>query len=334
MATFLERFFYKSIPSDISYEDLRSFLKQGIEEHQNLDYKSGEILTGYKEGWIKNGKLVSDEGFVKLAAVVAGFANAEGGLLVLGVRERQEKINGKIVKKRPGAIYPLPDGLITKEMIASKLRSLIQFPIDDLTIVPLRSSNRSKNFVCLIDIPPSIRVPHRVNEQEYYQRYQFETKPMLHYQINDLFGKRFGPSLDLQLEIENILGNEFTLSTVICNYGRAIAKYPMCLWKLDSGDYSIIRVGPGPFGNKEPTFGQYIPGANVVVYPYLHLRIHDVRIRANSSDSIAEPIVLECTICAELSPAIKYNFKIYPSEQRIELINKFTVQQGDTEQAI
>lgn len=326
MTIFLERFFHRSIPSDISYEDLRNFLKQSIEEHQNLDYKSGEIIAGYKGSLIKNGKLVNDDGFVKLAAVVAGFANAEGGLLILGVREKQEKINSKIVKKRPGAIYPLPDGVITKEMIASKLRSLIQFPIDDLTIVPLRSSSRSKHFVCLIDIPQSIRAPHRVNEQEYYQRYNFETKPMLHYQIHDLFGKRFGPSLDLHLEIENILGNEFTLVTVINNFGRAIAKYPMCLWHLTSGDYSILNVGPYPNLNQKPKFGQYTPGADTVIYPYIHLRTFDVRMRANSSDSVAEPITLECTICAELSPAIKYNFKIYPSEQRIELIDKSQVQ--------
>lgn len=329
MPSFLERYFHKSVPSDITYEDFLNFRKLGTEENQNLDYKSGELLIGPNGKFIgQNGKLINssvvDEGFEGLAKAIAGFANAEGGLLVLGVREKTEKINGRPVRVHPGAVYPLPLGTITKEMIESKLRSLIQFPIDDLTIVSLIKSNRSKHFVCLIDIPQSIRAPHRVKEIHYYQRYNFETRPMLHYQINDLFGKRFAPSLDLQLGIENILGNEFTLSTIICNYGRAIAKYPMCLWELNSGDYSIIRVGL--FGNQKPTFGQYIPGADVVVYPYLHLRTHDVRIRANSSDSIAEPIALACTICAESSPAIKYNFKIYPSEQRIELESKSLIQ--------
>jgi predicted HTH transcriptional regulator len=84
-----------------------------------------------------------DQGFEALAKALAGFANAEGGLLILGVREKPEKINGRLVKIRPGGIYALPLGTVTKEMIESKLRTLIQFPIDDLTIVPLRLSNRS-----------------------------------------------------------------------------------------------------------------------------------------------------------------------------------------------
>src|SRR5258708_20583608 len=218
MVSFFERFFHKSVPSEITYEDFLEFRKLNIEEHQNLDYKSGELLIGYKGQLIgKNGRLTSDEGFIALAKEVAGFANAEGGMIVLGIREIQEKLNGKIVKVRPGAIHSLPLGTVKKEMIESKLRSLIQFPIDDLTIVPLRSSNRSKSYVYILDIPQSIRIPHRVNEVHYYQRYNFETRPMLHYQINDLFGKRFAPVLDLEVEIVSILDYDITLKTTIYN---------------------------------------------------------------------------------------------------------------------
>lgn len=118
MTSFLERFFHKTIHGDITYDDFLNFRKQNIEEHQYLDYKSGELLVGHEGQWIgRDGKLTTDEGFLKLAAVVAGFANAEGGLLIPGIRELEEKIHRKIVKKRPGAVYALPDGIITTYLL-------------------------------------------------------------------------------------------------------------------------------------------------------------------------------------------------------------------------
>lgn len=322
MVSFLERFFHKTVPSDITYNDFLSFRKQNIEEHQYLDYKSGEILVGHDGQFIgKDGKLIIDEGFIKLAEVVAGFANAEGGLLILGIRELQEKINRKIVKKRPGAVYPLPDGTITKEMIESKLRSLIQFPIDDLTITPLRSSSKSKHFVCLIEVPQSIRAPHRVKERDYYQRYNFETRHMLHYQISDLFGRRFAPSLDLKLEITDTSENEIKLNGILYNFGRAIAKYPMCLWAITNGQYDMTLAGQVLL-QRRTSVAQYTPGSDTVIYPLVHLRLPELAIRATNSNPINSPILLECTICAEAAPAQVYSYEIEPFERQIILTNK------------
>ena len=59
MTSFLERFFRKTIPSDITYEDFLNFRKQNIEEHQYLDYKSGEILVGHEGHCIgRDGKVL------------------------------------------------------------------------------------------------------------------------------------------------------------------------------------------------------------------------------------------------------------------------------------
>jgi hypothetical protein len=326
VTSFLERLFHKTIPSDITYEDFLNFRKQNIEEHQYLDYKSREILVGHVGQWIgKDGKLTTDEGFIKLAAVVAGFANAEGGLLIIGIRELREKIHRKIVKKRPGAVYALPDGIITKEMIESKLRALIRFPIDDLTLVPLRSSSRSKHFVCLIDIPQSIRAPHRVNEQDYYQRYNFETRPMLHYQISDLFGKRFAPSLDLQLEIADVSDDEIKLKGILYNFGRAIAKYPMCIWTITNGEYTMTLTGQVLL-QRRISIAQYTPGSDTVIYPLIHLQLPELTIRATESNPINGPILLECSICAESTPTQIFNYKIEPLERQVQLTNKSLLQ--------
>ena len=54
---------------DITFEDVQAFCKHGFPESQTLDYKS---------------KLPENE---KIADEVAAFANAQGGLLLFGVRE-------------------------------------------------------------------------------------------------------------------------------------------------------------------------------------------------------------------------------------------------------
>ena len=99
-------------------------------------------------------------------------ANAEGGLVVLGVREKPERFRGNVVKIRPGAVTPIPL-TVTRESIEANLLAKIQYPIEGITILPLRWTPRSKGFVYLIDIPPSYRAPHRVHELFYFQRVNF-----------------------------------------------------------------------------------------------------------------------------------------------------------------
>ncbi len=325
MASFIEAYLHKAL-ADIAYDDFKAFCGRRLDENQTLEYKSGELLVGYKGEYIRNGRLDkarAHEGFIKLATSIAGLANAQGGLFVLGVKEVLVRDpNGQIIGKRPGAIYPVPDSIIQKEMIEDKLRELIQFPIDDLTILPLRTTKRGMQSIYLFDVPQSVRVPHRVNQSEYPQRYNFETRPMVHYQISDLFGKRFAPDLDLQVEIVYGASNQpMTLQTTIYNFGRAIAKYPMCIWEITEGPYHFTES----VGNK--TVSQYIPGPNIVIYPYVHHSVPSRLIAANSSDTMmSEPITLEYTICAESTSAQRYVYRVYPIERRIELISKSFIQ--------
>ena len=108
MTTFIERYMKKARPEDISYADLRLFLAQQLKESQTLEYKAGGLLVDLN-GAVRQPLDDSDSyGFPGLAKSIAGFANAEGGLLVLGVRERKEKHAGQVVRIRPGSVDPLP----------------------------------------------------------------------------------------------------------------------------------------------------------------------------------------------------------------------------------
>jgi predicted HTH transcriptional regulator len=197
VTAFLERFLKKTRSEAITFQDFEAFLQQGIEEHQNLEYKSGNLLVDRNGSIIKAKNRWDVIGFSALAKTVAGFANAEGGLLVLGVEEEDEKYDEVVIRRRPGSVTPLPIS-VTKESIENYLQAKIRQPIEGITIVPVYPDKT--HVIYLLDVPQSIRGPHRVDELFYYQRYNFSTLEMQHFQIADLFGKRFAPDLDVELE--------------------------------------------------------------------------------------------------------------------------------------
>jgi hypothetical protein len=330
VTTFLERFFNKQDPT---YQDLENFLQSEIEESLNLDYKSGELLVGHQGKNIVNGKLdnnKSDKGFSDLARVLIGFANAEGGLLILGVQELPETINGKRIKIRPGSIEPLPLGIISKEMIESKLRALIQFPLDDLRIVPLKSPN-NQDFVCLIDVSQSVRAPHQLStDHVYYQRRNFFTEAMEHYQVNDLFGKRLAPSLEISFTADTTQTDQnhrIQLQGILNNFGWVIAKYPMCLITIIDEHYKFAVTG-SPHGWNKVTekSAQYTPGGGNVIYPGIGLDLNMPPITASSPEAYGMPLILRCVLCAELTQPKQYTFLLTPQphvqQQPFQLIEK------------
>lgn len=229
MAGYIEQYFEKAV-EDVSYADFKSFIDQRVEEHQSLEYKPRGILVRKDDSIIKPSSPNEISGFVDLAKTVAGFANAEGGLLVLGVKEHAEKYKGTIVKIRPGAVSPLPP-TISREMIENQLIALIQYPIENIVIKVLHPGPKSKKSIYLIDVPQSRLAPHRVNESRYYQRYNFSTLEMKHFQIEDIFGRRQRPLVSASFKYQRKQTpdpqrlHKYELVIKLTNQGRSMASY-------------------------------------------------------------------------------------------------------------
>jgi len=229
MAGYIDHYFEKSA-KDVTYSDLLSFLGQRIEEHQTLEYKPRGILVRENDSIIKPSSPTEISGFVALAKTIAGFANAEGGLLVLGVKERAEKYKGTTVKIRPGAVSPLPP-TVSREMIENQMVALIQYPIQNIVIKVLHPGQKSKKAIYLIDVPQSRLAPHRVNESRYYQRYNFSTLEMKHFQIEDIFGRRQRPLVSASFGYQKRHTpdpqrlHKYELVIKLSNQGRSMASY-------------------------------------------------------------------------------------------------------------
>ena len=294
MATFLDRYLKKTRPEEITLQDFEAFLQQGNEEHQNLEYKPRGMLVRQNDSIIKSTNRWDVVGFSVLAKVVAGFANAEGGLLVLGVAELEEKYEGVIIKKRPGAVKPLPLN-VTREMIENQLLARIKPTVEGITIVPIYPDET--HVIYLIDVPQSIRIPHRVDELFYYQRMGFSTHELQHFQIADLFGKRLAPDLEVELKWGGGTDDHFIVHPMIRNRGRAVAKYVLCAFTFEPGPYAIGDVAPR-WGNHNGIW-EYQTGPNIVVYPDRLLDTDYLLFRLSNPGAESRPLTFHFGLYAE-----------------------------------
>src|SRR2546427_10897538 len=97
---------------------LEAFLESAIEEGLNLDYK--DIAAAANPD--------------KLSTIISAFANAEGGLLILGVTEKEElDEKGRVVKIRPGRIT-WGSKSVTREKIESMLIDRIRTWVSGLRL--------------------------------------------------------------------------------------------------------------------------------------------------------------------------------------------------------
>ena len=168
--SYINKYFGKD-PDLITHEDIDSFINKKIEENVNLEYKSIPKKLDFEE----------------LAKDVSAFANSEGGLLILGVSEKEE-LDQKT--KKTYRIYPKEitwgEPSLTKEKIEQNLIGKIHPLIEDFRIVPIQ--DQQHNVIFLIDVPQSKNSPHMATpNNKYYKRLNFENQPMGHYEVQNLF---------------------------------------------------------------------------------------------------------------------------------------------------
>ena len=164
-----------------SLEDLNNLITLEIQENLHLDYKDSRSLAKDKRD-----EIVKD---------ISAFANADGGMLIFGIREKDH----------------LPDSLddgvanqdISREWIEQILQSNITPPIVGIEILQIPISAVKSYFV--IQVPKSYRGPHQASDKKYYKRYNFKSSPMDHYEIQDIASRRqrIPQSLMLDLEVDN-----------------------------------------------------------------------------------------------------------------------------------
>lgn len=160
--------------------DLEKYVQLGIQESLHLDYKDSRALAKKQRD-----EIVKD---------VSSFANADGGVLIFGIKEKDhlpESLDEGVLNQE-----------ISREWIDQILQANITPPISGIEIHQIPKNKTNSYYV--VKIPKSYRGPHQASDKKYYKRYNFKSSPMDHYEIQDVASRREilpgQVSLDIKVE--------------------------------------------------------------------------------------------------------------------------------------
>ena len=275
-----------------------------------------EQLIGMSEDLYFDAKTLSNESFAaasdqgSLAKAISAFANADGGVIIYGLEAKRDAEGRDVVQ----AARPLGDPALVQSKILGLVGQLIQPPVEGI-LVETRVGQANRGYV-LVLVPPSDSIPHRVKSgHEYYRRHGSSSLPMEHYELEDMFGRRRRPQLELYWKIKHQIwgnpqeGRSAVIHIGLRNTGRAIAKYPGLLlrncktWRYgtDGNGNWGLPVLPAP----EPQHLRHGGSAERVIYPGVDLDVavilHPVRLGLNIGDTTmgCEDLVVDYEIYAE-----------------------------------
>jgi hypothetical protein len=291
---------------------LEKMVSDGVEETHRLEFKQKRDPNDVE--------LHKDDRRA-LGEALSGFANATGGLLVVGV-----KTDRKTGVDRAAELLLMPDVDQVVDRYRSYLNDCVSPPIGGLRISTVKRADGSGAII--IDVPQGNARPHMSmapNHQRYYRRVADSFIPMLHYEIDEMMRLKASPQLELILAYQSggsIGGNPKNfLAFGLKNISKATAKYPYIFVRSSLAgprlsDYGLDGNGPTLWSRLvqgvagEATFAA---GADMVIHPnqsflvsrfeYLHKL--DERMQYWSADSLHESQVVrfEFTFGCEDAPA-------------------------------
>jgi hypothetical protein len=202
---------YSSLNSE---EDLKELVASRVKENIVLEYKekanrsNGDMGDADKENWSK---------------CLSGFSNSGGGVVVWGVEVRRSDDSAKSLKP----ITRL--SRFERSLKKSLIDTVIPF-VDGVEIEAIPASEgQDIGFIkCLI--PESDKTPHRamLAGREYFKRSVEGFYRLEHFDLEDMFGRRQRPSLDISPSVEETTWEDapaVKLEFFLTNNGRAVARY-------------------------------------------------------------------------------------------------------------
>lgn len=148
-------------------QKLRDFLERKISEGYNLDYKR----AAYEE---------NDSGKREFLKDVTGFANANGGNLIIGCDEPTDDTSVD------GVLFSVQNGDRIAQNYERRCADSIDPRISGLRVVPVKLEG--DRWVIVVHVPPSLARPHMVNfkkHRSFYIRHTESSVPMSTHEIRE-----------------------------------------------------------------------------------------------------------------------------------------------------
>jgi hypothetical protein len=213
----------------LNWEAIESYVKLGQEENLHLDFKT-----------VKNADMTATDDKRNLARGISGFANSNGGIIVWGVDAR---------KNADGVDCANSIAEISKPaLMVSRLNTLTgdaTSPIVDGIRHKAITNPETNAGVVVTLVPETDSGPYmaKLGEQRYFKRSGDSFYQMEHFDLEDMFGRRQKPKIEILFEEGKAEGGIEELVVFLFNQGRAIARHAGFVISLNNVE--IIRVDHG-----------------------------------------------------------------------------------------
>jgi predicted HTH transcriptional regulator len=174
-----------------------------------------------------------------VAKAACGLTNSEGGVILFGMKARATS------KDEPDLVEsaaPVTDTSAVKSRILDLIGQLVEPRIEGIEVREVNESSASKSGFVVVYIPISEGAARRSRKDwKFYQRIGSGTFPMEYFQIEERFGKRPPPKLELYLEVTGISGlvyEPYVLAVGLCWASRIRALVS------PNSQVFVIYVGP------------------------------------------------------------------------------------------
>lgn len=153
--------------SDVGAADIQALVTADRAESHHLEFKERGVVSA-------NGSLTKD-GTKQIGRAVVGFANADGGSLVIGVKENENRAG------IAGALDPVPDVNDVVARLQDMLRDTVQPRLTGLQILPVSSDENGSGYV-VVQVSRSSLAPHGLKGTEgrfgFFVREGASTRPL------------------------------------------------------------------------------------------------------------------------------------------------------------
>ncbi len=144
-----------------------------------------------------------DDAQKMLAKAACGLSNADGGVLVIGMKaESKPKDEPDVVT----SAAPVDDTSLIKSRVLGLIGNILEPGVVGIEVRELQDEANGKSGFVIVYIPKAEGSPHRSRKDwKFYQRIGSSTLPMDYWQIEAMFGRRPQPKLELHVEAQEMI---------------------------------------------------------------------------------------------------------------------------------
>jgi hypothetical protein len=294
---------HRELFESISIEKIEGFVSSGQEEHLSLEFKL-----------ISNPRLERNDR-KNLAIALSGFSNSSGGIIVWGI-EAKKNADGVDCAV---ALHPIEEvSLLLSRLneLTGEATSPILHEVQHRVILV----EDDKGYTITL-VPESNSGPHmaKLGENRYYKRSGDSFYQMEHFDLEDMFGRRKKPKLDLFFRVQGS-GKQTEIILGISNNGRGSAFAPylafripepfkLNFWGIDGNNNEGL---PRLLGRRENQWVRYGGGSQVVIHPETTLEVASIYLGSGmpKADPPDEGVVIEYEITANGIQMVKGQRKV------------------------